>query len=124
MKQCISFGILAALILVITSTCINYPVVAFEVQKENGSAETFFEDVEKAPPGGLVCMDEVAGMAILMAYRKEDFVMQGISYDQNIYFLFVGKDTYSIFFIHPESGSYCTSKSLIGDVVGKPGQET
>ena len=39
-----------------------------------------------------------------MAYREEIFVFQGISLNEIIYFFFVGKGTYSIFFLHPVRG--------------------
>ena len=94
------------------------------MEQVDGNAESFFKEVEESPPGTLTCVQKLADIAVLMAYKEEFFIFQGVSLNEIIYFFFVGKGTYSIFFLHPVRGGYCTSKSLMGDVVGKLGKET
>ncbi len=95
-----------------------------QMEQVDGNAESFFKEVEESPPGTLTCVQKLADIAVLMAYKEEFFIFQGVSLNEIIYFFFVGKGTYSIFFLHPVRGGYCTSKSLMGDVVGKLGKET
>ena len=62
-----------------------------QMEQVDGNAESFFKEVEESPPGTLTCVQKLADITVLMAYKEEFFIFQGVSLNEIIYFFFVGK---------------------------------
>lgn len=76
------------------------------------------------PPGYMVCIKSFDQVLKATSKAEEYLLFRGLSQQGILYLFFLGKTSYSVFFMDVTSKAYCTSPSLIGKIVEKPGTKT
>ena len=76
------------------------------------------------PPGYVVCIKTFEEVVRVTSKAKEYLLFKGLSQQGIMYLFFLGKTSYSVFFMDAANKAYCTSVSLVGKIVEAPGTET
>jgi hypothetical protein len=76
------------------------------------------------PPGYIVCIKTFEEVLNATSKAKEYLLFRGLSQQGIMYLFFLGKTSYSVFFMDAATKAYCTSVSLVGKIVEAPGTET
>jgi len=76
------------------------------------------------PPGYVVCLKTFEDVIKATSYHKEYLLFRGLSQQGVLYLFFLGKTSYSVFFMDAAHKAYCTSVSLVGKIVEAPGTQT
>ena len=76
------------------------------------------------PPGYVVCIKTFDEVLRVTSKAKEYLLFRGLSQQGIMYLFFLGKTSYSVFFMDATHKAYCTSVSLVGKIVEAPGTKT
>jgi hypothetical protein len=76
------------------------------------------------PPGYVVCLKTFEEVIKATSHAKEYLLFRGLSQQGILYLFFLGKTSYSVFFMDATHKAYCTSISLVGKIVEAPGTKT
>ena len=76
------------------------------------------------PPGYVVCLKTFEEVIKATSHHKEYLLFRGLSQQGILYLFFLGKTSYSVFFMDAANKAYCTSVSLVGKIVEAPGTQT
>ena len=76
------------------------------------------------PPGYVVCIKTFDEVVKVTSKAEEYLLFRGLSQQGILYLFFLGKTSYSVFFMDAANKAYCTSVSLVGKIVEAPGTKT